>query len=118
MRQSTAINTASLPHFIQKYIYSTLTGIQYINLVADIFKVDLDTRKTLTQKYAEALEIKNELNSQISTYSHGMRQKLVLIASFVHSPKLLVLDEPFVGLDPITAHEFKEIMKEEGVNNN
>lgn len=92
-------------------IYPALTGIQYINLVADFFKVDKKTREELTKKYATELELINDLNNQISTYSHGMRQKLVLISAFVHSPKLLVLDEPFVGLDPKATFILKEIMK-------
>ena len=92
-------------------IYDSLTGIQYINLIADIFRVDKNTRQELTEKYATALEIKDDLNSAISTYSHGMRQKLVLISAFVHSPKLLIMDEPFVGLDPKVSFVVKEIMK-------
>ena len=92
-------------------IYDSLTGIQYINLIADIFRVDKNTRKELTEKYATALEIKDDLNSAISTYSHGMRQKLVLVSAFVHSPKLLIMDEPFVGLDPKVSFVVKEIMK-------
>ncbi|MBE7074774.1 MAG: ABC transporter ATP-binding protein [Clostridiales bacterium] len=93
-------------------IYQSLTGIQYVNLVADIFKVDKSTRKTLTEKYAKTLELYDDLNNPISTYSHGMRQKLVLIAAFVHSPKLLIMDEPFVGLDPKASFSMKNIMKE------
>lgn len=92
-------------------IYDSLTGIQYINLIADIFRVDKNTRKELTEKYATALEIKDDLNSAISTYSHGMKQKLVLVSAFVHSPKLLIMDEPFVGLDPKVSFVVKEIMK-------
>lgn len=93
-------------------LYTTLTGIQYINLVADIYNVDISTRKQLTQKYATMLEIADELNNPISTYSHGMKQKLNLISAFIHSPKLLVLDEPFVALDPKASFLVKEIMKD------
>lgn len=93
-------------------IYNALTGIQYINLIADIYRVDKKTREELTVKYATALDLMDDLNSAISTYSHGMRQKLVLISAFVHSPKLLIMDEPFVGLDPKVSFAVKEIMKQ------
>lgn len=93
-------------------IYTALTGIQYINLVADFFKVEKDRREKLTKEYAEKLEIDKDLNNPISAYSHGMRQKLVLISALVHSPKLMVLDEPFVGLDPKASYTVKNIMKD------
>ena len=92
-------------------IYEHLTGIQYINFVCDIFGVG-DERNALISRYAEDFQIKENLGDLISTYSHGLKQKLVLISALVHSPKLLVLDEPFVGLDPIASFRLKEIMKE------
>ncbi len=92
-------------------IYEYLTGIQYINFVCDIYGVG-DERNEKIEKYATDFEIKENLGDLISTYSHGMKQKLVLISALVHSPKLLVLDEPFVGLDPIASFRLKEIMKE------
>ncbi len=93
-------------------IYSSLTGIQFINLIADIFKVEKTLRRERTQKYAEIFEIEKDLNSPISTYSHGMKQKTVLISALVHNPKILILDEPFVGLDPKASFRLKKIMKD------
>ena len=92
-------------------IYEHLTGIQYINFVCDIYGVGSE-RNALISKYADDFQIKDNLGDLVSSYSHGMKQKLVLISALVHSPKLLVLDEPFVGLDPIASFRLKEIMKE------
>lgn len=91
-------------------IYDSLTGIQYLNFIADIFKVDKTTRKAIIDKYASEFELTNDLNNLISSYSHGMKQKLVIISALVHSPKLLILDEPFVGLDPKATYLVKKAM--------
>lgn len=93
-------------------IYTNLTGIQYINLIADIYKVSKLDRQELTDKYAKLLELDKDLNNPIGNYSHGMRQKLVIIASLIHNPKLLIMDEPFVGLDPKASHIVKGIMQD------
>lgn len=92
-------------------IYDYLTGIQYINFICDVFGVG-EERNELIKKYASMFEMEKHLGDLISSYSHGMKQKLVLISALVHSPELLILDEPFVGLDPIASHNLKEIMKE------
>jgi len=92
-------------------IYETLTGTQYLELVADIFRINKEDRNNLTKEYATLLGLDKDLNSPISTYSHGMKQKLVLISAFIHKPKLIVMDEPFVGLDPKASFTVKEIMK-------
>ena len=92
-------------------IYDALTGVQYLELVADIFHINKDERNKLSKEYAEMLGLDKDLNSPISTYSHGMKQKLVLISAFIHKPKLIVMDEPFVGLDPKASFVVKEIMK-------
>lgn len=93
-------------------IYEHLTGIQYLNFIADVYKVDAKTRTERIKKYAQTFEIERNLGDLISSYSHGMKQKLVIISALVHSPRLLILDEPFVGLDPIASHNLKSIMKE------
>lgn len=93
-------------------LYEFMTGIQLLNFVADIFGVGANDRKERIAKYAEAFEITDDLGSPISAYSHGMKQKLAIISALLHAPKLIIMDEPFVGLDPKASHRLKEIMKE------
>ncbi len=93
-------------------IYDHLTGIQYLNFIADIYSVTAEKRNELIKKYATVFELENNLGDLISSYSHGMKQKLVIISALIHTPKLLILDEPFVGLDPVASHKLKEIMRE------
>lgn len=93
-------------------LYEQLTGIQYLNFVADVFKVSVKDREEQIQKYGDAFEITPYLGDLISSYSHGMKQKVAIISAVLHKPKLLVLDEPFVGLDPKAAVVLKGIMKE------
>lgn len=93
-------------------IYENLTGIQYLNFVADAFGLSLDERKERITDYANRFEIADALGDPISSYSHGMKQKVAIISALIHEPLLLVLDEPFVGLDPKASFTLKEIMRE------
>ena len=93
-------------------LYEHLKGIDYLNFIADIFDVSEEERKVEIENYAKRLEIYNDLGAPISSYSHGMKQKLALVSALIHKPKLILLDEPFVGLDPVSSHAFKEIMNE------
>lgn len=92
-------------------LYEYLTGIQYLNFIADIFQVGANDREDRIKKYAGDFEILESLGDLISTYSHGMKQKLAIISALIHQPKLLILDEPFVGLDPQATVILKGIMK-------
>ena len=93
-------------------LYENLTGIQYLNFIADVFDLSSNEREERIQKYADLFEITRDLGDLISSYSHGMKQKVAIISALIHSPKLLVLDEPFVGLDPKAAFTLKEIMRD------
>lgn len=93
-------------------LYEHLTGYQYINFIADIYDVELAERKRQVEKYGELFEMNSSLGNVIASYSHGMKQRTAIIAALVHKPKLLILDEPFVGLDPKGAWHLKQIMQE------
>lgn len=93
-------------------VYEFMTGIQYLTFIADIFGVEGSVRQARIETLAERLELTPFLANAIGSYSHGMRQKLVIVGALVHEPKLLVLDEPFVGLDPLASHELKTILHE------
>ena len=93
-------------------LYDFMTGIQYLNFIADIFGVSASDRQERINKYAELFEIKSNLGDSIQSYSHGMKQKLAVISALIHDPKLVIMDEPFVGLDPKAAHLLKGIMRE------
>jgi ABC-2 type transport system ATP-binding protein len=93
-------------------LYENLTGIQYLNFVADVFEISAAEREERIRKYADMFEITEALGDLISSYSHGMKQKVAIISALIHDPKLLVLDEPFVGLDPKATFTLKEIMHE------
>ena len=93
-------------------LYENLTGMQYLNFVADVFGIGAAEREEIIRKYADMFEITDSLGDMISSYSHGMKQKVAIISALIHDPKLMVLDEPFVGLDPKAAFILKEIMRE------
>lgn len=93
-------------------LYDFMTGIQYLNFVADIFGVPASVRTERIHKYADLFELTGDLGQSVSSYSHGMKQKLAIISAWIHEPKLILMDEPFVGLDPKAAHLLKEMMRE------
>ena len=93
-------------------LYENLTGIQYLNFIADVFGISASDREAAISKYAGMFEITDALGDLIGSYSHGMKQKVAIISALIHEPRLLVLDEPFVGLDPKASFTLKEIMRE------
>ena len=93
-------------------IYEFMTGIKYLNFIADIFGVEAKEREERIRKYADLFELTKDLGEPVSAYSHGMKQKLAVVSAWLHEPKLIIMDEPFVGLDPKAAHTLKSMMRE------
>jgi len=92
-------------------LYEFLSGIKYLNFVADIYGIPADTRQERIRKYADMFELTSDLAQPVSAYSHGMKQKLAVISALIHEPKLMILDEPFVGLDPKASRVLKDLMR-------
>ena len=93
-------------------LYENMKAIDFINFICDMYEVSEDIRRENTLKYAKIFEIEDKLNDDISSFSHGMKQKIALIAALAHDPKVLIMDEPFVGLDPKAVYDMKEIMRD------
>ncbi|MGN1187839.1 MAG: ABC transporter ATP-binding protein [Lachnospiraceae bacterium] len=93
-------------------LYEFMSGIKYLNFIADIFGVDANKRQERIRKFADLFEITGDLAQPVSSYSHGMKQKLAIVSAWVHEPKLIIMDEPFVGLDPKASHILKGMMRE------
>ena len=93
-------------------LYENMTAIDFINFICDMYKIDIEVRKENIKKYAAMFEIEDKLNNDISSFSHGMKQKVALIAALAHNPNVLIMDEPFVGLDPKAVFDIKNIMKQ------
>ena len=93
-------------------LYDFMSGIKYLNFIADIFKVSSSDRMERIRRYAEVFDLTDDLAQPVATYSHGMKQKLAIISAWIHSPKLILMDEPFVGLDPKASHDLKIMMRE------
>ncbi len=93
-------------------LYDYMTGIRFLNFIADIFGIQSSVRQERINKYADAFNLTENLSQPIASYSHGMKQKLAIISAWIHNPKLIIMDEPFVGLDPKASHLLKEMMRE------
>lgn len=99
-------------------VYDKLSGMEYINFMADVYNVSVEERKARADKYIDMFNLRDAIDKQIKTYSHGMKQKIVVIGALIHNPKLWILDEPMMGLDPQSSYELKEAMKEHVKNGN
>ncbi len=93
-------------------LYDFMSGIKYLNFIADVFRIPADVRQERIRKFADIFELTGDLGQPIAAYSHGMKQKLAVISALIHDPKLIVMDEPFVGLDPKASHLLKEMMRD------
>ncbi len=92
-------------------LYSFMSGVKYLAFIADVYGIEKGKREALVKKYADIFGLTDDLGTAISAYSHGMKQKLAIISALIHEPRLIIMDEPFVGLDPVSSHKLKEIMR-------